>query len=145
MIKALREETGLSVMQCQKALEAASGNREKALEILKEKGNDFALKKSERNLGAGTVASYIHAGETVGAMVELLSETDFVAKNPEFRSIAKDIAMHVAAMNPQDMAELLNQPFIKGKGETIGDMINGTALKFGERTELGKYIRFSIK
>jgi len=143
-IKALRDETGLSVMQCQKALEAAGGDRLKALEILKEKGAEIASKKKDRTLGAGTVAAYIHSGETVGAMVELLSETDFVAKNPEFKAVAKDIAMHIAAMNPQDTDELLTQPFIKSSGETIGEIINGTIQKFGERTEIGKFTRFSI-
>jgi len=143
-IKALRDETGLSVMQCLKALEAAGGDRLKALEILKEKGAEIASKKKDRTLGAGTVAAYIHSGETVGAMVELLSETDFVAKNPEFKAVAKDIAMHIAAMNPQDTDELLTQPFIKSSGETIGEIINGTIQKFGERTEIGKFTRFSI-
>ena len=143
-IKALRDETGLSVMQCQKALEAAGGDRLKALEILKEKGAEIASKKKDRTLGAGTVAAYIHSGETVGAMVELLSETDFVAKNPEFKAVAKDIAMHIAAMNPQDTDELLTQPFIKSSGETIGEIINGTIQKFGERAEIGKFTRFSI-
>lgn len=144
-IKALREETGLSIMQCQKALEAAGGDREKAITLLKEKGAEIASKKGDRTLSAGTVAAYIHAGDTVGAMVELLSETDFVAKNPEFKSVAKEIAMHIAAMKPENVAELLAQPFIKGSGETIGDIINNTIQKFGERTEIGQFTRFSIK
>jgi elongation factor Ts len=144
-IKALREETGLSIMQCQKALEAAGGDKAKAIALLKEKGAEIASKKSDRNLGAGTVASYIHAGDTVGALVELFSETDFVAKNPEFKAVAKDIAMQIAAMNPADTDELLAQPFIKGGGETIGDMINNTIQKFGERTEIGRFTRFSVK
>src|SRR5688572_969985 len=99
-IKALREETGLSIMQCRQALEEAGGDKAQALELLKKKGAEIASKKSDRTLGAGAVASYIHAGDTVGAMVELYSETDFVAKNPEFKSIAREIAMHIAAMNP---------------------------------------------
>lgn len=144
-IKALREETGLSIMQCQKALEAAGGDKAKAIQLLKEKGAEIASKKSDRNLGAGTIASYIHAGDTVGAMVELFSETDFVAKNPEFKTVAKDIAMQIAAMNPEDTAALLAQPFIKGSGETIGDMVNNTTQKFGERTEIGRFTRFSVK
>src|SRR3989344_151614 len=125
-IKKLREETGLSIMQCQKALEAAGGDRDKAIALLKEKGAEIASKKSDRTLGAGVVASYIHAGDSVGAMLELLCETDFVAKNPEFKAVAKEIAMHIAAMHPTDVGELLGQPFIKGAGETIGDLINGT-------------------
>lgn len=143
-IKALREQTGLSVMQCQKALEEAGGDKEKALAILKAKGAEIASKKGDRTLGAGTVAAYIHAGETVGVMLELLSETDFVAKNPEFKAVAKDIAMHIAAMKPTDTAELLAQPFIKDPSKTIADIVNGTVQKFGERTEIGQFVRFSI-
>ena len=143
-IKALREETGLSIMQCQKALEQAGGDKGKAIELLKERGAEIASKKADRTLGAGVVSSYIHAGDSVGAMVELLCETDFVAKNPEFKSVARDIAMHIAAMKPIDVGELLVQPFIKGSGETIGEIINGTIQKFGERTEVGQFTRFSI-
>lgn len=143
-IKALREETGLSIMQCRQALEEAQGDKTKALSLLKSKGAEIASKKSDRNLGAGVVASYIHAGDSVGAMVELLCETDFVAKNPEFKSTAREIAMHIAAMKPENTEELLAQPFIKGPSETIGDMINKTIQKFGERTEIGNFVRFSI-
>ena len=143
-IKALREETGLSITECQKALEAAGGDKSKAISLLKERGAEIAIKKGDRTLGAGTITSYIHTGETVGAMVELLCETDFVAKNLEFRSVAHDIAMHVAAMNPPDTQELLNQPFIKDAGRKVGDMINSAIQKFGERIELGHFVRFSI-
>jgi|SRR3989344_3642326 len=143
-IKELREETGLSISQCRVALEEASGDKVKALELLKKKGAEIASKKGDRNLGSGVIASYVHAGDSVGAMAELLCETDFVAKNPEFKSTAREIAMHIAAMNPTDIGELLGQPFIKGSGETIGELINRTVQKFGERTEIGKFVRFSI-
>ena len=143
-IKALREETGLSIMQCQKALEEANGDKSKAVAILKERGAEIAAKKGDRTLGAGIVASYIHTGETVGVLVELLSETDFVAKNPEFKSVARDIAMHIAAMKPADKEELLEQPFIKDPGQKISDIINSTTQKFGERVEVGHFVRFSV-
>ena len=143
-IKELREETGLSIMQCQKALEEALGDKDKAITILKVKGAEIASKKGGRTLGAGVVASYIHTGETVGVLLELLCETDFVAKNPEFKSVAKDIAMHIAAMKPEDSAELLEQPFIKDTDKKISDLINNTVQKFGEHTEVGHFIRFSI-
>lgn len=143
-IKALREETGLSVMECQKALEVAGGDKEKAIMILKEKGAEIAAKKGGRTLGAGVVVSYIHTGETVGVMIEFLCETDFVAKNPEFKSIARDICMHIAAMNPTDTTELLEQPFIKDPSQKISDLINNTVQKFGERTEVGRFVRLSL-
>ena len=143
-IKELREETGLSIMQCQKALEQANGDKDKAISLLKEKGAEIQAKKSGRTLGSGVVVSYIHTGETVGVLLELLCETDFVAKNPEFKSVAKDIAMHIAAMKPEDSATLLEQPFIKDADNKISDLINNTVQKFGERTEVGHFVRFSL-
>jgi len=143
-IKALREETGLSIMQCKKALEDANGDKTQALALLKEKGAEIASKKGDRNLGAGVVVAYVHQGDTVGVMLELLCETDFVAKNPDFKAVGKDIAMHIAAMSPENTAELLEQPFIKDPSKKISDMINGTIQKFGERTEVGNFIRYSI-
>jgi elongation factor Ts len=144
-IKALRDETGLSIMECQKALNEAGGDKAKAIEILKSKGASVAAKKGDRTLGAGAVVSYIHATGTIGTMLELMCETDFVAKNPEFKAVGNDIAMHIAAMNPADIGELLAQPFIKDPGQTIGDLVNGAIQKFGERTEIGKFVRFSIE
>ncbi len=100
-IKELRELTGISVMQCKKALEEADGDIEKAKVILRKKSGDIAAKKSSRELGSGVVESYIHNTKQVGAMVVLSCETDFVAKNEGFIKLAKDIAMHIAASYPQ--------------------------------------------
>lgn len=143
-IKALRDETGLSIQQIRIALEEAGGDKDKALELLKKESAKIASKKADRNLGAGVIGAYIHAGDSVGAIVELLCETDFVAKNPEFKATAREIAMHIAAMNPADVGELLGQPYIKGSGESIGELVNGTIQKFGERTEIGRFTRYSI-
>jgi len=101
----LRDQTGISVMQCKQALEEANGDTEKAILILRKKGREVASKKSERSLGSGVVAAYIHGNGSVGAMVELSCETDFVAKNEEFQALAYDIAMHVAATNPAFTSE----------------------------------------
>ncbi len=100
-IKDLRDATGVSIMQCKKALEEAEGDVEKAQLLLRKQSSKIAGKKAGRTLGSGTVASYIHAGGTVGSMVELLCETDFVAKNEEFQTIARDIAMQIAATSPE--------------------------------------------
>ena len=104
-VKALREKTGISVMQCKKALEDAGGDIDKALLFLKKKGAEIATKKGDRALGAGVVASYIHSDSKIGVIVEVLSETDFVSKNVEFREFANDVAMHIAAMNPLFLTE----------------------------------------
>lgn len=100
-IKALRDQTGISVMQCKKALEEAGGDMEKALIILKQKRKEAAEKKSDRTLGAGAVGVYTHNTGEVAAMVLLASETDFVSKNEEFVALAREIAMHVAAQDPK--------------------------------------------
>lgn len=100
-VKKLRDMTGVSVMQCKNALEEAGGDFDKAILILKKKGSAASAKKADRELGAGTVASYVHANKEVGATITLLSETDFVAKNEEFEKLAYDIAMHIAAAGPE--------------------------------------------
>lgn len=99
-IKQLRDKTGVSVMQCKKALEEAGGDMDKAFIIMRKKGSDIASKKSDRVLGSGRIASYIHGNGNVGSLVELSSETDFVSKNDEFYALAHNIAMQVAATNP---------------------------------------------
>lgn len=114
-IKELRSKTGVSVMQCKNALEEADGDMEKAIMLLKRKSKDIALKKSDRSFGSGTIASYIHAGGTIGTMVELSCETDFVSKNDEFKQIAYDIAMHITASNPE---------FISGDDISVEDKKN---------------------
>ena len=99
-LKELRDATGISVMQCKKALEEAGGDMDKARIILQKKGGEAAAKKSDREFGSGVVGAYIHNTHQVAAMVTLSCETDFVAKNEEFVAIANDIAMHVAAQAP---------------------------------------------
>ena len=143
-IKALREATGLSIMQCQKALEEAGGDRNKAIALLKAKGAEIAAKKGDRTLGAGVVTSYIHTGETVGGMIELLCETDFVAKNPEFKSVARDIAIHIAAMKPANLEDLLAQPYIKDPAQTIKEFINQYIAKLGENIQVGRFGVFEV-
>ncbi len=100
-IKSLRDKTGVSVMQCKKALEEAGGDEEKALIILRKKSSEIAAKKGDRTFKAGAIQSYIHSTGNVGVMVELLCETDFVSNNEEFKTLARDIAMHIAATNPK--------------------------------------------
>jgi elongation factor Ts len=99
-LKELRDLTGISVMQCKKALEEAGGDMDKAKIILQKKSGEIARKKSDRALGAGAIGSYVHSTNEVAALVHLACETDFVSKNAEFVALAREIAMHVAAQNP---------------------------------------------
>lgn len=100
-IKDLRDQTGVSVMQCKKALEEAGGDMAKALIILRKKSGEIAAKRGDRTFGAGTVQAYVHATGNVGTMINLLCETDFVSGNEEFKALARDIAMHITALNPK--------------------------------------------
>ena len=144
-IKALRDATGVSVMQCKKALEEAGGDMEKAIVILRKIAAAGAGKKSDRALGAGTVAAYTHTTGQVGALVLLSSETDFVSKHEEFIALARDIAMHAAAMRPASVEELLSQAFIKDPSKTIKDLLSGATQKFGERIEVSQLSCISVK
>lgn len=144
-VKELREKTGVSMMECKKALEESGGDMEKALKILGARATASVNKKADRALGAGTVQSYIHSTGQVGAMVMLSSETDFVSKNEEFIALARDIAMHAAAMRPKDTTELLTQPFIKDSEKTIADLISMATQKFGERIEVAGLEVVSVK
>lgn len=143
-IKELRDRTGLSVMQCKKALEESGDDPEKALENLRKQGAAIAAKKGDRDLGAGVIACYTHGTKTIGAMVELNCETDFVAKNEEFSALAYDIAMHVAATNPKDVEELLDQEFIKDPSKKITDLVQDGVQKFGENSAIRRFSRFSV-
>lgn len=132
-IKELRELTGISVMQCKKALEEAEGDKEKALLILRKKSGDIATKKGDRELGAGVVESYIHSNKTVGALVELSCETDFVARNEEFVTMARDIAMHITATNPEYVDETEITEDVRGK---VIDMFKKEVEESGKPAEI---------
>lgn len=143
-IKELREMTSVSVMLCKKALEEAGGDLAKAKIILKKHSGASALKKVGRDLKAGAIGSYTHDGN-IGAMVLLSCETDFVAKNPEFTAFARELAMQVAAMDPENTEELLEQAFIKDTDKTMNNLLNEATQKFGERVEVTQFVRLSSR
>lgn len=136
--------TGVSVMQCKKALEEAGGDLAKATVILKKHSGASALKKAGRDLKAGAIGSYTHDGNT-GAMVLLSCETDFVAKNPEFAAFARELAMQVVAMDPENTEELLEQAFIKDAGKSVRNLLNEATQKFGERVEITQFAHLSSR
>jgi len=145
MVKELREKTGSGMMDCKKALTEADGDMEKAIVILREKGMAKTAKKADRIAAEGVVASYIHMGGRIGAMVEINCETDFVAQTDKFQRFAKDVAMHIAAANPKYLTEdevpeeevakereiLKVQALNEGKPEKIVEkMVEGRLKKF---------------
>ncbi|MDA8352389.1 MAG: translation elongation factor Ts [Firmicutes bacterium] len=150
-VKELREKTGAGMMDCKKVLQEADGDMDKAVELLREKGMAKAEKKSDRIAAEGLVDSYIHAGGRIGVLVEVNCETDFVAKTDDFKSFVRDIAMQIAAMNPQyvrreDVPEeevekerevLRTQALQEGKPEHIVDkMVEGRLGKYFEKIVL---------
>lgn len=138
-IKELRDQTGISVMQCKKALEEAGGDMQKALIILKKKRSEAAEKKSDRALGAGTVGVYVHNTNEVAGMVLLACETDFVAKNQEFVALAREVAMQVAAQNPKyiSRAEVTESELEKAK-EVFKAEVEGKPADMQEKILEGK-------
>ena len=143
-IKKLREKTNLSIIECKKSLEEAKGDEKKALEILSKKGAAKAIKKSEREAKQGLVEAYIHNNGRVGVILELNCETDFVARNDQFKKLAHDLAMHIAAMESNDIESLLKEPFIKDASKTVKDLLIETIAKLGENIKLGKFVRLEI-
>jgi elongation factor Ts len=170
-IKDLREKTGAGVMDCKKALLEAEGNLEKAIEILNQRGIALAHKKAERVADQGIIEAYVHPGGRIGVLVEVNCETDFVARTDEFKDLAHNLALQIAAMcpqfiSPEDMAQeaeteaeaetetdadadaktacLLLQPYIKEPDKTVQDIVTETIAKVGENIKVRRFIRFEL-
>ena len=142
-IKQLREETGLSIGECQKALKEANGDLVKAKEILRKRGQDFAKKRIEKEAGQGIIENYIHPGKKIGTMLELRCESDFVAKSDSFQKLAHELCLQIAAISPEE-TELLEQPWIKDESKIIKELIEEHIAKFGENIILKRFIRYEL-
>ena len=144
LVKKIREETGLGVMEIKAAVDEAEGDEKKTKEILKKKGFEKAEKKAERETHQGRIATYTHNTGKIGVMVELLCETDFVAKHEDFLALTKDLCLQVAAMNPETVEDLMKQEFIKDPSKTIEEMVKALISKFGENMKINRFSRFEI-
>lgn len=144
LIKKLRKETGVSIADCRNALEETNGNFKKALEWLKEQGLEKAEKKADRVTAQGLIETYIHQNGKIGAMVKVLCETDFVARTDDFKHLAHEISMQVAALNPKDIDTLLKQDYIRDGSMTISALIKQTIAKLGENIVVKEIKRFEI-
>lgn len=158
-LKALREQTGAGIMACRNALVEAEADMEKALAILKEQSLFIVEKKKEREASQGLVEAYVHPGGRIGALVEVNCETDFVARTDEFKELAHNIAMQVAAMSPVHISEehmpddeereaktvcLLQQEYIRDPSLTIKDVINEIVTKMGENIKVSRFARYEL-
>lgn len=152
MVKELRESTGGGIMDCKHALVEAGGDMEKAVTILRKSGLAKAARRSDRATKQGVIDAYIHPGRPLGALIELGCETDFVARTEEFRTLAHEIAMHVAAMGPDridtddegDGETLLEQAYVRDPGRTIGELIQETIARTGENVRVTRFSRFEV-
>lgn len=143
-VKELRELTSLSVIDCKKALEEAGGDLVKAQEILKKAGVALAEKKSARVAGDGLIYSYIHNTGKIGVLLELSCETDFVARNEEFKSLAHEICLQVASLAPKSVEELLKMEYIKDSSRTIQDLVTVAVSKLGENINIRRFLRYQV-
>jgi len=144
LIKTLRAETSASVALCNKALLESKNDIKKARELLKAWGVEKAQKKQGTETADGVVESYIHHNKRMGALLTLHCQTDFVAKNEEFRSLAREIAMQIASMAPKTSEELLKQAYIRDSKKTIEALIQESIAKLGENIRIGDFVRFEI-
>ncbi len=145
LVKELREKTGAGMMDCKKVLTETDGDMEKAIELLRERGIAKAAKKSGRVAAEGLVEAYISEDGKVGAIVEVNSETDFVAKNEEFKTFVMNVAKQVVEKNPKDVEDLLNQEATFEAGKTVNEALVGKIATIGENLTIRRFARFESK
>ena len=143
-LKQLREQTGVSFSLCKKALEESGDDIEKAKKLLSKWGVEKAEGKADRETKEGAVFSYIHHNKKIGVMVEILCETDFVARNSDFAELGKNIAAQIAFVNPENNEELLKSDSIREPGKTIDALLKEHILKIGEKLSIGRFTRYQI-
>ncbi|HYM65443.1 MAG TPA: translation elongation factor Ts [Candidatus Sulfotelmatobacter sp.] len=144
LIKKLREETGVSIADVRRALEETNGDYDKAIEWLKKQGIEKAEKKSDRETSQGLIEAYIHQNGKVGSLIQITCETDFVARTDDFKHLAHEVAMQVAAMDPKNVDTLLKQEYIRDTSVTIENLIKSTIAKLGENIVVKEFTRFEI-
>ncbi len=143
-IKKLRETTGGGVMECKRALEETRGDTEKAADLLKKWGIEKSEKKADRATNAGIIDSYIHSGGKVGVLLEIVCETDFVARTDDFKKLSHEICLQIASMNPKDVPALLRQEYIRDQSLVIGDLVKQMIGKLGENIQISRFSRFQL-
>ncbi len=143
IVSKLRQETGVGVMACKKAIEEAKGDYEKAKKILKSNAEIVAKKKSERTSNQGIIECYLHSSR-IGVLVEISSESDFVARNSEFKDFAHNIAMQIVSIKPKDVKELLDQQYIRDEKMTIKNLLDQVIGKIGENIQIKRFVRFEL-
>ena len=142
-IKELREQTGAGIADCKEALKESDGDIEKAKQWLKKKGFERGASKGEREVKAGIVDVYSHNGK-VGVLVELLCETDFVARTEDFKNLAHELSLQIASMNPSSVEDLLKQEYIRDNTQIIDQLVKSVSGKLGENIQVGRFERVAL-
>ena len=142
LVKELREKTGAGMMDCKKVLTETDGDMERAAELLRERGITKAAKKSDRIAAEGLVYCHLSEDKKLGVVLEVNAETDFVAKNEEFRTFVKETAEHIAEKNPATVEELLDQKSVKDESKTIKDILTDKIATIGENMSIRRFARF---
>lgn len=143
-IKTLRDQSGAGIMEAKKALTESKGDLKKAIVLLQQWGAEKVAKREDKAATAGRVYAYIHPGSQVGAMVAVLSETDFVANSREFESLCRELCLQIASMAPKDLTHLLKQPYVRDAKRTVSDLVTEYSVKFKEKVIIRAFERFSI-
>jgi len=144
LVKKLREQTGVSIAQCQKALKESSGDIDGAIKILKTQGAKIAETKMNRKTEQGIISAYVHPNGKVAVIVEINCETDFVARNADFKNFCHEIALQIAAMNPENVEKLLKQPYIKDESQIVEQLLHLEISKTGENIQIKRFERFEL-
>lgn len=142
-VKKLRDETKMGIMACKKALKESEGDFDEAKSNLMEKAKKKSAKKKDREIKSGLIKSYVHNGR-VGVLLKLGSETDFVAKNDDFKELAHELCLQIASMNPEGVDELLDQPYIKEQEMSVKELIDEAVGKIGENIQVAEFTRYEI-
>lgn len=143
-IKELREQTGISISECKKALEAAGDDIEKAKTLLRTWGKEVASKKQAREVLAGLVSSYVHSTGKIGSLLAVKCETDFVARSDDFKNLCHELALQIASLEAESVEDLLSQQYIKDPGKTVKDVMEEYVARLGENIVVEKFARFSL-
>jgi len=143
LIKKLREETGAGIADCKEALKESNGDMDKAKEYLKKKGFEKGAKKGDREVKAGIVDVYSHGGK-VGVLIEVLCETDFVARTDDFKNLAHELSLQIASMNPSSVEDLLTQEYIRDNTLTVDKLVKSVSGKLGENIQIGRFERIAL-
>ncbi len=142
-VQKLREATGAGVMDCKRALQDAEGNFESAKKLIEERGLAKVEKRADRETGAGLIKAYVH-NERIGVLLDVRAETDFVVRSEPFKELAQELVMQIAAMDPQSVDELLEQPYVRDESRKVNALVQSVIARVGENVRVNRFVRYAL-